>query len=65
MAFFNRSSELPEIDVQIGTIASKKGQWRSLFDINGTSGNTEAALLFERQRTLSSTPPHEIHCRRP
>ena len=46
MAFFSTPLELPEITVQIGTNSFEKCQWRDLFDIFDTSGNTERPLLF-------------------
>ena len=51
-AFFNASSELPEIAAQSGANLSQKSQQRGLFNMQSTSSNAEVALLFEGGRTL-------------
>ena len=46
-AFSSAPPEIPDNIVQILAITSRKGQWRDLFNKNDTSGNIEAAFLFE------------------
>ena len=52
-AFSSAPSEIPDNIVQIWAITPRKGQWRDLFDKNDTSGNIEAAFLFEWLKTLA------------